>query len=87
MKYPIVAALWEDHTSFRSAPLPTTLDDLIKPSLTVGILIKEDERYVIIASHIERYEYEDTGDYTAILKSSLLGELQVYGKIEIDNLK
>jgi hypothetical protein len=85
-QYDIVSVLWEDHTTFHNTDLPTELDDLIRPSLTIGVLYKETERHLVIASHIERYEYSDSADYTVILKGSVLG-MKKYGEITIENLR
>jgi hypothetical protein len=85
--YKVVAAIWEDHTVYQGMELPKKLDGFIQPSLTVGILYKETDRYLIIISHVERHEFSDQCDYTIILKSSLLGALKEYGTIELKRLR
>jgi len=85
-QYKIVSVLWEDHSTFSGEDLPDELDLLIKPSLTIGLLYKLTKRYIVLASHIERFDYGDKADYTVILRGSVLG-MNEYGTIEIDNLR
>lgn len=85
-QYKVVVALWEDHTVFREAELPNKLEEAIIPSLTTGILYKETDRYVVIVSHIERFENHDESDYTIILKGSILS-MKEFGEVEIKKLR
>lgn len=85
--YKIVAAIWEDHTTFQGMALPDNLETAIRPSMTIGILYKETDRHIVLVSHIERYESNDACDYTIILKSALIGPLKEYGTVEIKKLR
>lgn len=82
-KYKLVTVLWEDATHATSQELPEILEDLIIPSLTTGILYKQNKRYVIIASHIERYVNRAEADYMIILKGSIIS-IKEHDIIEID---
>lgn len=85
--YEIVAALWEDHTEFRGAELPLNLDELIIPTLSIGFLYKETERFIVLVSDVERTEYIDACNFTVILKAALIGPLKEYGTIEVTELR
>ncbi len=84
--YKIVSVLWEDHSSFTQRQLPDDLSNLIRPSLTMGLLFKKTKKHLVIASHIERYDHVDEADFMVIYRSSILG-IKEYGKISIDNLR
>lgn len=84
--YKVVATLWEDHTTYRGAELPDKLDEIIIPSLTVGILFKETDRYQVIVSHIERFDDNDLSDYTIILKGSIVSTKE-FGEVELKKLR
>ena len=83
--YKIVSVLWEDASTFTGQELPQELIDLIIPSLTIGILYKQNKRYVIIASHIERYHDRDQADYTIILRNNIIA-MQEHGTITLEDL-
>lgn len=86
MKYEIVAVLWQDHTSFSRFPLNEHPEDLIIPSLTVGILFSETEKTVSVLGHIEKYTNGDSlGDMMVIYKDSIINK-KVYGKIKLKGL-
>lgn len=84
-KYKIVAILWKDHTHFDRAKMVTNPEDLIVPTLTVGILYKETRRYYIIVSDIERYEDRDEASYTLIFKPVVA--INEYGEIELNRIR
>lgn len=85
-EYKIISVIWEDHSKFSGQPVPTDLKNLIKPSITIGLLYKKTKRYIVVASHIERFDYGDEADYTIILRNSVLG-IQEYGVLPIQNLR
>jgi hypothetical protein len=87
-EYPIIAVLWEDHSSFsrRTLPKNNDLSEYIRPSLTVGLLYKKTRKYIVVVSHIDRYEDVDEADFNIIYRSAILG-IQEYGTIKVDKLK
>lgn len=84
--YKIVSVLWEDHTVYSARTLPKKLRGLIRPSLTIGFLYKQTKRYIVVASHVERYDHTDDVDFTVILRGSILG-IKEYGTVTINNLR
>ncbi len=86
-EYPIVAVLWEDHTTFSRRELPknSDLSQYIRPSLTIGLLYKKTRKYIIVCHHVDRYEELDEADFIVIFKSAILS-IKEYGKIEVSNL-
>lgn len=83
-KYPIVAILWDDHLQVTRGEIPKNPDKVVlKPTLTVGILIKETDKYYLIVSDIEKYADYDNGTYMIIYKNAVVG-FKEYGKIKID---
>lgn len=85
-QYKIISVLWEDHTTFHGSYLPLKPHELIKPSITIGFLFKKTKRYLIVASHLERFDTEDKADFTVILRGSVLG-IKEYGTIELNDLR
>lgn len=87
-EYPIVAVLWEDHSSFHARELPATDDisEFIRPSLSLGLLYKKTRNYIVLVSHIDRYNEYDEADFHIIFKSSILA-IQTYGQIKIDKIR
>lgn len=55
-------------------------------TMTFGVLIEKNKKYVIVASDIERYEERDDSTYTVILRPTIQA-IQEYGEIQIDNLR
>lgn len=85
--YTVVAVLWEDHISRIGAELPQNPDEVFEmPTLTVGILLRETEKSLLIAHDIERLNDIDTSTYTVILKNAVLA-VKEYGNIEIEGLR
>jgi hypothetical protein len=87
-EYPIVAVLWEDHSAFTGQELPSSDDisEYIRPSLTLGLLYKETSKYIIVISHLERYDDREQGDWMVIYKSAILGR-ENYGKIKLRKIR
>lgn len=73
-EYPVVAVLWEDHSSFSTQELPPNddLSEYIRPSLTLGLLYKETSKYIILIHHLERYAEGDVADWTVIYKNAII---------------
>lgn len=86
-EYPIVAVLWEDHTTFSRRELPknSDLSQYIRPSLTIGLLYKKTAKFIVIVSHVDRYEDHDESDFIIIFKDAILS-MEKYGSIKIDRL-
>lgn len=86
MTYKVVAVIWEDHRRADREPLPNDPEDLIFPTISVGILVKKTKRLIILASDIERYESNDDATYSVIFRSNIQG-IKEFGDIQIDNLR
>jgi hypothetical protein len=85
--YKVVAVLWEDHVSRIGAQLPLNPDEAFEvPTLTVGILLRETEKSLLIAHDVERLEDIDNSTYTVLLKTAVVG-VKEYGQIEIEGLR
>lgn len=86
-EYDFVAVFWEDHYSTITSPIPKNPDDIVTtPTLTVGILLCETEKTLLIAHDIERYEDHDNASYTVLIKQAIVGRKK-YGSIELDNIR
>jgi hypothetical protein len=83
-KYKVVAVLWEDHVRVDRQELRKNLD--VVSTMTFGVLIEKNKKYVIVASDIERYEDRDDSTYTIILRPTIQA-IKEYGEIEIENLR
>lgn len=84
MKYKIVAVLWEDHMRVNRQELKKSYEPVA--TLTFGVLIQKNRKYVIVASDIERYDDRDDATYTIILRPTIQA-IKEYGDIDIDNLR
>lgn len=86
-EYEVVAVFWEDHIHFDRSPIIENPSKAFKtPTLTVGILFKEDSKAIIILSDIERYEDRDEATYTVILKGTVVA-IKSFGKIKLKSLR
>lgn len=87
-EYPIVAVIWEDHSGYQRTQLPNTddLSELIRPSLTIGLLYKKTVKYIIVVQHVDRYGELDEADFMIIYRNAIIG-MQEYGKIKISELR
>jgi hypothetical protein len=86
-EFDIIAVFWEDHVRADRSPLPSNPDDLFeRPALSVGILIKETEKSLLLVSDLDRYDDRDEGTYMCILKSTIVATKK-YGTIPISNLR
>jgi hypothetical protein len=85
--YKIVAVFWEDHIHIeRSQMIHKPSDAFVMPTLSVGILYKEDDKALILMSDIERYEDRDEASYTVILKSTIINR-KIFGSLKLKSLR
>lgn len=84
-EYEIAVILWEDHYHSTMGPLPETIDE-ITPTLTVGIILEETEKALLIAHDIEKYADRDEVAYSVILKNSIVSR-EKFGKIPLTKLR
>lgn len=79
--YPIRAILWNDHLYADRQRLPDFPDDLTSdPTLSVGIVIKETDNTLVLASTIEPGAEKLT--YLVILKPTIIS-MKKYGSIKL----
>ncbi len=86
MTYKVVAVIWEDHREVTRSPIVNDPEDLILPTITVGLLLKKTKRLLVVASDIERYEEGDNASYMVIFRSNVIG-MKEFGELEVDNLR
>lgn len=85
--YRVVAVLWEDHISKIGAEIPKNPDEVFEvPTLTVGILLRETDKSLLVAHDIERLTEVDNSIYTVILKSTVVS-IKDYGVIKLDSIR
>lgn len=82
-KYSLVAIIWEDHTAASRTSLPKNPDEFVTLVLSIGIIVEETEKVLVLASEIERYEERDDVSYIVIIKSTIVSR-EVYGTIKIN---
>lgn len=86
--YPIIGVFWRDHYTAIASDIPDDPDSIVDtPTLTVGILLRETESSLLVAHDIERGRDIDHATYTVILKGTIVGDIQQYGKIKLKNLR
>jgi len=81
-EYDIAVIFWEDHYHATTSSLPQNIDD-VTPTLSVGLIIEETDKALVIAHDIEKYDERDDLSYTVILKNAVVGR-KVYGSIQIE---
>lgn len=81
-EYSIVVVLWDDHYSASRQPLPKDPDNFLSPVLSVGIIVKETKKVLVLVHDIERWDDQDDLSYTVILKSTIVGRKE-YGRIKL----
>jgi hypothetical protein len=81
-EYDIASILWEDHYHVSQGPLPNDPDDFVLPTLSVGIILEETDKTLLLVSDIERYEDREDVSYTIIYKATIIGR-KTYGTINI----
>lgn len=85
--YSIVAVLWNDpHILLRSELPGENLDNLIQPTLTVGVLYKKTDNYIALIHTLERSEGFDEADYTIIFSGCIIS-MKKYGKIKLSSIR
>jgi len=85
--YKVVAVFWEDHITRVGHEIPQNPDEVFEvPTLTVGILLRETEKSLLVAHDLERLADEDRGIYTTILKSTVIG-VKEFGEIDLENIR
>lgn len=85
--YSIVAVFWNDpHIVLRQELPNDSLDHLWKPTLTVGILYKKTDDFIVLIHTLERSEGFDESDYTVIFSGCIIS-IKKYGKIKLKNLR
>lgn len=86
-EYEVAVILWDDHRYINRDRLPINPDDLFSyPTLSVGLILGETEKALVLVHDIERFDDRDDSTYTVILKSTVVGK-KVYGKIELDEIR
>jgi hypothetical protein len=86
-EYEIIAVLWQDHIQVTRSVLPKNPDKIVeKPTLSIGILMKETKKSILLVSDIERYEDRDEANYLIILKSSIVS-MKGYGKVNLKKIR
>lgn len=81
-EYSIATIIWQDHWTISRSPLPKNVEDSIRPTLTVGVILQETENVLVLASDIERYEDHDDVSYTIIFKNAIVARKE-YGTIKL----
>lgn len=85
--YSMVAILWNDpHIMLRTALPEDSLDHLITPTLTAGILYKKTDDYVIVIHNLERAKDFDEADWTVIFSGCIIS-IKKFGKIKLKNIR
>ena len=86
-EYRVVAILWEDHVTKLGAEIPENPDEVFDlPTLTVGILMRETDKSLLVAHDIERLEDYDNSTYTIILKNAIINKKD-FGEISLENIR
>lgn len=79
--YDVAVVLWEDHFHISRDSLPTNPDEE-NPTLSVGLIMKETEKVIVLVHDIEKYDEHDDFSYLVIYKSLILG-IKKYGTIKL----
>jgi hypothetical protein len=82
-QYSIAAILWEDHFWASRTELPKDPDAEINLTLSIGLIMDETDKVLVLVHDIERYNDRDDTTFTVILKPTIKGR-QEYGTIEIE---
>lgn len=80
--YDVVVVLWEDHVAVSRSLFPTNPDEPVPPTLSVGLIMKETDKVIVLVHDIERYDERDDVSYIIIYKSTILN-IKKYGTIKI----
>lgn len=82
-KYSVVTVLWDDHIEVSRDTVPKNPDDYIVPVLSVGLLLEETDKAIVLVSGIERYAERDDVSYLIILKACILS-IKKFGNLKIN---
>lgn len=85
-KYSIEIILWEDHMRVEREALPKNPDVFVSPTLSVGIVLRETEKVIVLVSNIERYPDRDDCNYLIIYKGSIISRAKK-GTIKLKRLR
>lgn len=85
-EYSVVTIIWEDHLKVDRSPLPKDPDESIETTLSIGIIVDETEKVIVLASDIERYADRDECSYLIVFKSTILA-VKEYGKVKINKIR
>lgn len=87
MPYKVVAVFWEDHITRVAEDIPENPDEVFEsPTLTVGILLRETDKSLLIAHDIERFSEYDNGTYTVILKNAVINRKD-FGELDLEDIR
>lgn len=82
-EYDIAAVLWQDHQQVVRDRLPRNPDKVAdKATLSIGIILDETDKTLLLVSDIERLADRDDATYLVILKSTI-ESIKKYGKISL----
>lgn len=85
--YKVIGVIWEDHITKVATEIPSNPDEEFDvPTLTVGILLRETDKSLLVAHDIERLDTTDNATFTVILKSAVIGRKE-YGEIDLDDIR
>lgn len=80
--YPIIGVLWQDHITRVAQELPDDPDSVVElPTLTVGILLRETDKTLLIAHDVELGTTVST--HSIIYKNAVMTTIN-YGEIELE---
>jgi hypothetical protein len=81
--YKVIAVFWEDHITKFNAEIPKNPDEVFDmPTLTVGILLRETEKSLLIAHDLEHTEI-DSSTFTVIHKDAVISKKE-FGEIDLE---
>lgn len=81
-KYKIIGVLWQDHITRVAQELPDDPDSVVElPTLTVGILLQETDKTLLIAHDVELGTTVST--HSIIYKNAIVAMMD-YGEIELE---
>lgn len=81
-EYSLVAVLWDDHTAASRTSLPKNPDKFIVTVLSVGLILEETEKVIVLASDVEKYSDRDDVSYIVIVKSTIISR-KIYGTLKL----
>jgi hypothetical protein len=82
-EYSVAVIFWDDHYSASRQSIPSDPDNLFPPVLSIGLVIEETEKVIVLMHDLEKHEDHDESTYTVILKSAIVGRKD-YGTIQLE---